>query len=187
EFNGTFGTPAGTNFPRNRGTSSFTTYAYDIFGTDRGPQDYYYGITNNSSGRFTTANNYPKPDANKYRVFNVWDISGDHTGAVDPLIGNPACDTTLPVSAANPGGYMLVINSAYKTDTAFTYQVNNLCPNTYYEISAWFKNMCYKCGCDSTGTGASGASYIPTAAGDSSGVYPNIAFDVNGMDYYTTG
>src|SRR5690606_646880 len=44
-----------------------------------------------------------------------------------------------------------------------------------------------KCGCDSTGTGASGATYIPTAPGDSSGVRPNIAFDVNGADYYTTG
>src|SRR5690606_25837353 len=115
------------------------------------------------------------------RVHSVWDISGDHTDAVDPLLGNP------PVAPGTNGGYMLVINSAYKTDTAFTYEISNLCPNTYYELSAWFKNVCYKCGCDSTGTGASGATYIPTAPGDSSGVRPNIAFDVNGADYYTTG
>jgi hypothetical protein len=187
EFNGTFGTPTGTNFARNRGTTPYTTYAYRIFATGSGPGDYYYGITNNTSGRFTTTNTWPKPDGNQYRVFNQWDIGGDHTGAADPLIGNPACDTTQPVSAANPCGYMLVINSAYKTDTAFTYTVNNLCPNTYYEISAWFKNVCYKCGCDSTGTSSAGATYIPTSTGDSSGVYPNIAFDVNGTDYFTTG
>lgn len=82
---------------------------------------------------------------------------------------------------------MLVVNSAYKADTAFTYTITNLCPNTYYEISAWFKNICYKCGCDSTGKSSTTAGYIPTAPGDSSGVRPNIAFDVNGIDYYTTG
>lgn len=82
---------------------------------------------------------------------------------------------------------MLVINSAYKTDTAFQYTVSNLCPGTHYEISAWFRNICYKCGCDSNGVGASGTGYIPLATGDSSGVQPNIAISVNGVDYYTTG
>src|SRR5205085_3296130 len=83
---------------------------------------------------------------------------------------------------------MLVINSSYKTDTAFQYTVSNLCPNTYYEISAWLRNICFKCGCDSNGLGATGgAGYIPYAANDSSGVQPNLAFDINGDDYYTTG
>ena len=82
---------------------------------------------------------------------------------------------------------MLIINSAYKTDTAFQYTVTNLCPNTYYEISMWLKNICYKCGCDSNGTGTSGAGYIPFATNDSSGVQPNLAFDINGTDYYTSG
>jgi trimeric autotransporter adhesin len=82
---------------------------------------------------------------------------------------------------------MLVVNSAYKTDTAFQYTVSNLCPNTYYEISAWLKNICYKCGYDSNGVGASTAGYIPTAPNDSSGVRPNLTFDINGIDYYTTG
>ena len=31
------------------------------------------------------------------------------------------------------------------------------------------------------------AGYIPLATGDSSGVQPNLAFQVNGTDYYTTG
>jgi hypothetical protein len=37
------------------------------------------------------------------------------------------------------------------------------------------------------GVGASGAGYIPFATNDSSGVQPNLAFDINGTDYYTTG
>jgi hypothetical protein len=84
---------------------------------------------------------------------------------------------------------MLVVNSAYKTDTAFQFTVSNLCPNTYYEISAWLKNICYKCGCDSNGVSATnpGTTYIPSALNDSSGVQPNLTFDINGVDYYTTG
>jgi hypothetical protein len=37
------------------------------------------------------------------------------------------------------------------------------------------------------GVGATGSGYIPFAPGDSSGVQPNIAFDIDGTDYYTTG
>src|SRR4030095_15028078 len=44
-----------------------------------------------------------------------------------------------------------------------------------------------KCSCDSNGVGASGAGYIPFATNDSSGVQPNLAFDINGTDYFTTG
>jgi trimeric autotransporter adhesin len=192
ESNGTFGAPSGSApLARNRGTTPYigAGYTYKIFSaTGSGPNDNYYGIANNTSGTYTTVNTWPKPDGGTgYRVFNLWDITGDHTGATNAAKGNPACDTTKPVSAANPCGYMLVVNSAYKADTAFSYAVNNLCPNTYYELSAWFKNICYKCGADSLGRGASALSYIPTAPGDSSGVRPNIAFDVNGTDYYTTG
>jgi hypothetical protein len=191
ESNGTFGLPAGnTPLSRNRGTTPYigTGYTYKAFSANgTGPNDFYYGIANNTTGTFTTVNTSLKPDNNVYRVFNLWDITGDHTGASNPLKGNPACDTTKPVSPTNPCGYMLIINSAYKADTAFTYTVNNLCPNTYYELSAWFKNICYKCGADSNGVQASNTGYIPTTLGDSSGVRPNIAFDVNGSDYYTTG
>jgi hypothetical protein len=187
ESNGTFGVPVGTvPLARNRGTTPSTTYTYNIFSTAGGPQDLQYGITNNTSASFTTINTWGKPST-PYRVFSQWDIIGDHTGATNTASGNPACDTTRPVSATNPCGYMLVINSAYKTDTAFQYTATNLCPNTYYEISAWLRNICYKCGCDSNGTGSGSVGYIPTAANDSSGVRPNIAFDVNGTDYYTTG
>lgn len=188
ESNGTFGVPS-TGIPllQNRGTSPYTNYIYQTFSPAGGPQDYYYGVANNTSQTFTTLNTWGKPGA-PYRVFGVWDIIGDHTGAGNPAKGNPACDINKPVSPTNPCGYMLVINSAYKTDTAFQYTMSNLCPGTYYELSGWFRNVCYKCGCDSNGVGASGgAGYIPLATGDSSGVQPNIAFDVNGVDYYTTG
>ena len=194
DFNGTFGTPSGSApLTKNRGTSTnVPSYIYASFSTGA-PQDYYYGITNNTSGSgtsFSTVTTWAKPDNSSptHRVFNVWDITGDHTGATNTAKGNPPCDTTKAYnSITNPCGYMLVINSAYKADTAFRYSVSNLCPNTYYEVSAWMKNICYKCSCDSNGTGASGAGYIPFAANDSSGVQPNLAFDIDGIDYYTTG
>jgi hypothetical protein len=116
-------------------------------------------------------------------VFQVWDIIGDHTGAVNAALGNPPADTVNN----NNGGYMLVINASYRIDSAFYQTITGLCPNTYYEFSLWIRNICSKCGCDSNGKGATGgAGYIPTAPGDSSGVKPNLTLAVNGVDYYTT-
>jgi hypothetical protein len=186
--NGTFGT--GTT--QNRAPSpNVIGYTYSTFQTSN-PQDYYYGIANNTStggASFSTITTWAKPDNSPttHRVFNLWDITGDHTGASNTAKGNPPCDPNMPISATNPCGYMLIVNSAYKTDTAFQYTVSNLCPNTYYEISAWLKNICYKCGCDSNGVSASNAGYIPTATNDSAGVRPNLTFDINGVDYFTTG
>ncbi|HEU4608077.1 MAG TPA: hypothetical protein VFS31_08210, partial [Chitinophagaceae bacterium] len=181
EFNGTFG----SGQPRNRGTSANVPpgYTYNIF-TSNTPNDYYYGIPNNTSINtgYTTSDTWPKPD-NTHRVFGVWDIIGDHTGASDPLMGNPPADTVAKPNA----GYMLVINAAYRIDSAFQQTISGLCPNTYYEISVWMRNICSKCGCDSAGRGTGSAGYIPTAPGDSSGVYPNLSFNVDGIDYYTTG
>ncbi|MFL5788054.1 MAG: T9SS type A sorting domain-containing protein [Flavisolibacter sp.] len=195
ESNGTFGTASGAApVIRNRGVSAFTNYTYWPFGSGGGPQDYYYAIANNTAATWTAASyaslqKLPKPDASNVRIFSQWDITGDHTGAATAK-GNPPCDTTKAQNnATNPCGYMLIVNSAYRADTAFQYTVTNLCQNTNYEISAWFKNICYKCACDSAGTGASSAGYIPPSPGskDSSGVMPNLAFDVDGTDYYTTG
>ena len=185
ETNGTFGT---ANTPRNRGTSTAVpSYTYAIFNTGGvGPNDYYYGIANNTSSTYTTNNALAKPISG-YRTFSVWDIIGDHTGATNTARGNLPCDETQPVSATNPCGYMLVVNAAYKTDTAVRSNITGLCPNTYYEISAWVRNICYKCGCDSVGRNHSNAGYIPFATNDSSGVPPNLAFQINGQDYYTTG
>jgi hypothetical protein len=188
EFNGTFG----SGKPRNRGISSNvpTGYTYRTFTTNT-PNDYSYGIANNTSTQtnYSTHNNWNKPDNSSpsHRVFSVWDIIGDHTGAANPYTGNPAADT-IPNSNA---GYMLVVNAAYRIDSAFQQTISGLCPNTYYEISGWMRNICSKCGCDSNGKGATNTSgpdyYIPTATGDSSGVYPNVTFEIDGVDYYSTG
>jgi hypothetical protein len=184
EFNGTFG--AGK--PRNRGTSTAVpAYTYAPFSTG-GPQDYYYGVANNTSTQnYTTSNAWPVPDnaSPSHRVFGVWDIIGDHTGATNPLLGNTAADTVANSNA----GYMLVVNAAYRIDSAFRHTITGLCPNTYYEISLWMRNICPHCGCDSNGTGASSSGYIPPAATptDSSGVHPNITFALVGIDYYSTG
>lgn len=184
EFNGTFG----SGVVRNRGTSANVppSYTYNVF-TSNTPNDYFYGIANNTStiNNYTTSNAWSKPDGSSptHRVFSVWDIIGDHTNAADPSLGNQPADTV-----ANPnGGYMLVINASYRIDSAFQQTISNLCPNTYYEISCWVRNICSRCGCDSSGRGASSSGYIPTAPGDSSGVYPNLTFEVDGVDYYTTG
>ncbi|NOT51307.1 MAG: T9SS type A sorting domain-containing protein [Chitinophagaceae bacterium] len=188
EFNGTFG----SGIARNRGTSLNVPlgYTYNIFDVNS-PQDYYYGIANNTSTRqnYSTVNTWAKPDATSptHRVFQVWDIIGDHTGAASLTAGNPAADTVANSNA----GYMLIVNAAYRIDSAFQQTITGLCPNTYYEISCWMRNICSKCGCDSNGKGATNSTgppyYIPTAPGDSSGVYPNITFEVDGIDYYTTG
>ena len=103
------------------------------------------------------------PTANPHRVFNgFWDIIGDHTGAADPVLGNP------PVAPGTNGGYMLVVNAAYPTGEAYRDTIKNLCPNTYYEFSAWFRNICGYCGLDSN----SKQTYTP-------GVKPNLSYTIN--------
>lgn len=188
ETKGTFG----NGKPRNRTASSNVPTSYNYQPLNIGtPNDNCYGISNNTSTRlnYTTLNTWPNPDTNSpsHRVFGLWDIIGDHTGAVSAPLGNPAADTVTNSNA----GYMLVVNSAYKTDSAFQATVSGLCPNTLYEITGWFRNMCRKCGCDSNGKAATDLTgfpfYIPTGTGDSSGVAPNLIFEINGIDYYTTG
>ena len=133
------------------------------------PGDGNYAIANNTSANGTTDNYGPfKP--NPARVFAVWDIIGDHTGASNPVLGNP------PAAGGTAGGYMLVVNAAFPTGEAYRDQIKNLCPNTYYEFSAWIRNICGKCSIDSNGI-----------APNTPGVQPNLAFTINDIDYYTTG
>lgn len=136
------------------------------------PQDNYYAIANNTSSNGTTNNAGPYvPTANANRVFNgFWDIIGDHTNATNPAAGNP------PPAAGQPGGYMLVVNAAYPTGEAYRDTIKNVCPNTYYEFSAWVRNICGVCGIDSNST----QKYTP-------GVLPNLSYTVNDIDYFTTG
>lgn len=136
------------------------------------PGDGRYSVANNTSADGWTDNTGPyKPATNNHRVFGgFWDIIGDHTGAIDPLIGNP------PVAPGTNGGYMLVVNAAYPTGDAYNDNITNVCPNTYYEFSAWLRNICGYCGIDAD----SKPTYTP-------GVLPNLAFTINDIDYYNTG
>ena len=136
------------------------------------PNDNYYTIANNTSSDGTTNNAGPyAPTANSHRVFNgFWDIIGDHTGAIDPVAGNP------PTPASQTGGYMLVVNAAYPTGEAYRDTIKNICPNTYYEFSAWVRNICGKCSADSNSI----QKYTP-------GVLPNLSYTINDIDYFTTG
>src|SRR5450631_966852 len=136
------------------------------------PNDNYYAIANNTSSNGTTNNAGPyAPLANPNRVFNgFWDIIGDHTGALNPVLGNPA------TPAGQMGGYMLVVNAAYPTGEAYRDTIKNVCPNTYYEFSAWIRNICGKCSTDSNSI----QKYTP-------GVLPNLSYTINDIDYFTTG
>jgi hypothetical protein len=136
------------------------------------PQDNYYSIANNTSADGTTDNTVAyKPATNNSRVFGgFWDIIGDHTGASNPALGNPA------VAPGTVGGYMLVVNAAYTTGEAYRDTIKNVCPNTYYEFSAWVRNICGVCGSDLN----SQPTYTP-------GVLPNLSYTINDVDYYTTG
>ena len=150
DFQGTFG--SGTTHNRAAALAFTTTYVKQTHSTGQ-PQDYNYSIVNNTSGTGSTNPNVAVPNSN--RVFTYWDIGGDHTGATNLTAGNP------PVAPGTNGGYMVVVNASYKTDTAYRETLNNLCPNTYYQFSAWVRNICPRCSCDSLGRGSGSPGFIP--------------------------
>ncbi len=174
EEGGTFGSGTTQNKP---GGTAFVPAPYTRinFGNNA-PQDNYFGVANTTSANGSVNNSVAM--GNAARVFTVWDIIGDHTGAADPLVGNPPSLT---------GGYALVINASYQTNLAFRQTISNLCEETFYEFSAWFRNICSRCGCDVEGRGASDPNYIQTTPGDFSGVKPNLSFQIDGEEYYTSG
>lgn len=185
ENGGTFGSGS----TQNRATSAIVPGFNFQNVTDGQPNDGSYAIVNNMSPTGATNPNLPKPDNNATarRVFRVWDIMGDHTGATDPAAGN------LPVAPGTNAGYFVAINASYANSNAIQQTISGLCPNTYYEFSAWFKNICQYCACDSTGDAPyvqAGSVRVPNPAyngPDSSGVNPNLTFTIDGVDYYTTG
>jgi hypothetical protein len=172
ENNGSFG----SGNTQNRNASAIIPgYTFVNFSSNQ-PNDGYYGIANNSSA--TGATNTTVAAVHASRVFSIWDIIGDHTGATNPLAGN------APAAPGTNGGYMAVVNASYATSPAIQQSVTNLCGNNYYDFSAWFRNICSLCACDSNGKGATNAAfngpYKP-------GVKPNLTFQLDGIDYYTTG
>ena len=177
DFGGTFGSDV---LPNRPAPLNFTTsYIKQNISTGQ-PNDYNYAIVKNSSPTSLTNPQPGLPNAAN-RVFGFWDIAGDHTDAANPAQGNP------PPSSSARGGYMVLINASYNTDVAYQETLSNLCPNTYYEFSAWFRNVCPRCGCDSVGRGSGANGYIRGPGNDSSGVKPNLNFEVDGLNYYTTG
>ena len=136
------------------------------------PADGKYAVVNNTSANGSTNNAVPyAPTASPTRVFGgYWDIIGDHTGAANTALGN------LPVAPGTNGGYMLAVNADIPTGLVYIDTIKNLCPNTYYEFSAWIRNLCGKCGQDMNGT----QTYQP-------GVKPNLTYAINNIDYYSTG
>jgi len=177
EFGGTFGSGSAQN---RAGGTGFVPLPYTFlnFGANT-PNDNFYGLANTTStdGTVNPNVNYSSGSGSSSRVFSVWDIIGDHTGAANPTLGN----------VPGTGGYTVVVNASYETNRAFTQTIGGLCEETYYEFSAWFRNICRRCGCDSSGKGASQSGYRPGPGNDSSGVRPNLSFQIDGEDYYTSG
>lgn len=177
ESGGTFGSGTAQN---RAGGTTFVPAPYTFVNFSPGnPNDNYYGLANRTSTDGTTNNNVPYSSGtgSASRMFGAWDIIGDHTNAVNPALGNPATNT----------GYAVIINASYETNRAFTQNIGGLCEETYYEFSAWFRNICRRCGCDSSGKGATTTNYAPGPGNDSSGVRPNLSFQIDGEDVYTTG
>lgn len=141
-----------------------------------------YAIVNNSSPTgstnanarmqpfCTTPSAIPTADSCVNRMFGgFWDIIGDHTGT-NNAIGNPA------PAPGKKGGYMLMVNADVPTSEAYRQTVSGLCPDTYYEFSAWVKNICKRCGIDQYSV----STYTP-------GVRPNLTFTINDIDLYSSG
>ena len=190
ELGGTFG--SGTSLNRAFDlTVPIPGYSFlNNVSASNGLGDGRYAIVKNISPRSSTnrnANHVPNcgslpandPDNCNNRMHGGhWDIDGDHTGTNDAIGNVPPDDNT-------PGGYMLMVNADYVASEVFSQTLNNLCPNTYYEFSAWFRNICSTCGMDSTGAQFTNPPTAPAAG--YVGVYPNLSFALDGLDYYSTG
>jgi hypothetical protein len=184
ESGGTFGHGVGRN--RSTGpTFLIPNYTYlPNSGTSPVIGDGYYAIVNNispTSSTFANARRVPNcnvaptvpassPNSCANREFTgYWFISGDHTGT------STAAGNTPPDSLTD-AGYMLLVNADLATSEAYRQTISGLCPNTYYQFSAWIKNVCPTCGIDTSGN----ATYLP-------GVLPNLTFVVDGLDRFSSG
>ena len=183
ESGGSFG--SGTTLNRLGGPSTLVPdygYTSNVSGSGNiSINDGNYGIVNNISpwsSTNRTARRVPScsggviasADSCKYRMFGGnWEIEGDHTGSTGRWGNNPP-------AAGTTGGYMLLVNADYITSDAYEHTVSGLCPNTYYQFSAWFRNVCRTCGGDYNLTN----TYRP-------GVMPSLTFAVDGIDRYSTG
>ncbi|WP_416439854.1 T9SS type A sorting domain-containing protein [Phnomibacter sp. MR] len=177
--NGTFG--EGTNI---EGPGVLSSSALEKIPIATGaPGDGYYAIAKNSAGNQLQTSEAVAINSGD-RVFTHWYIAGDHTGTND-AIGNVAAhrDSTR--------GYMLIVNSDYVPTRVVEQTISGLCPGTFYNFKAWFKNVCPSCGVNSNLSSniRDAGSGVPNSATDPrrQGVKPSLTFDVNNQAYYTTG
>ena len=178
--NGTFGGGTSIDGPATLSSSALNR---TVIATNA-PGDGNYVIAKNTAGNQTQTDNTVAINSAD-RVFGHWYISGDHTGTNNSL-GNPAVATT------DSGGYMLVVNADYVPTRVVEQTITDLCPGTFYNFKAWFKNVCPSCGVNSNLTSnniRNNNTGVPNSATDPrrQGVKPNLTFDVNNQAYYTTG
>ena len=184
ESGGTFGHGVGRN--RSTGpTFLIPNYTYlPASSTSSVIGDGYYAIVNNispTSSVFAGARRTPNcnspasiPNTDPNSCYNreftgFWFISGDHTGTATAAGNTPPANTT-------DAGYMLLVNSDLATSEAYRQTISGLCPNTYYQFSAWIKNVCPNCGIDTNSV----STYLP-------GVLPTLTFVVDSLDRYSSG
>jgi hypothetical protein len=162
ETNGTFS--SGTAQTRSFSTN-VSGYSNATLGANN-PSDGEYSIVNNSSATDYSGSSPAGGD----KVFAVWDVIGDHTGA-STAAGNS------PATGGNTGGYLLAVNGTYVPATVFHTVVNGLIANNSYVVTFWIRNICPTCGCDpSTGNQNS-----------TPGVKPNLTVSLNGNSFYSSG
>jgi hypothetical protein len=185
EFGGTFGNGNTLNrpIPPSFSIPGYTYIPNVSLYPSVSVNDGFYAIVNNSSPKSATnidsrrqpncglpAGPIPAADSCNGRMFGgFWFISGDHTGTTD-AIGN------APAGPGSTGGYMLEVNADIATTEAYRQTISGLCPDTYYEFSAWVKNICPLCGIDSSGS----QTWKP-------GVLPNLTLVIDDIDRYSSG
>lgn len=172
--NGTFGQGTDTSGPEPNSSPNFIK---TIIGPNT-PNDGNFAVVKNTAANQIYFNNDSVYVANTQRVFRLWSILGDHTGATNAADGNAAARTDWD------GGYALAVNADYVPKRFVSQSLTGLCPGTFYNFKAWFRNVCPGCGADpDLGTSLSTAYSDPRRQG----VKPNMTFEVNNQAYYTTG
>ena len=127
--NGDFG--SGT--PENGPVYIETEYGYSNY-TCFAPWDGFYSITNNTDCNGSGGNSF------SHQASGWWDVLyEDHT-------------------VGDVNGYMMVVNAGYTPNIVTEKLINNLCPNTQYNFTAWLRNI------------------SPTST-----IQPNVSFIIDGI------
>ncbi len=154
--------PVGTNLFNKASGGTFGS-GTSVNGTSLGSATsyQYIAISENTpdDGYYVVANttDFNGSSTSGGNIFGSWDMIGDHTGASNTTNGNAAPTT------GSSSGYMMIVNASYNPGIVITDTITSLCPNTNYTYSAWVRSLC------------------------NCAVKPNLAFSIDGIDYYSTG